>query len=152
MRSRLLSSLSLILLSSFALPAFAEWQPAKGPLMTKWAKDVTPDKVHPEYPRPQLVREKWTNLNGLWDYAIRPADESQPAKFDGQILVPFPIESALSGVMKRVNTVRSGKRPASSVTTGSSSSIDALLTAFFMGFTLTSMTITACFRMTFLSS
>jgi len=80
----------------------ADWQPAKGPLMTRWAKDVSPDKVHPEYPRPQMVREKWTNLNGLWDYAVRPGAESQPAKFDGQILVPFPIESALSGVMKRV--------------------------------------------------
>jgi hypothetical protein len=70
--------------------------------MTKWAKDVTPDNVHPEYPRPQLVREKWTNLNGLWEYAVKPAAEKQPAAFDGQILVPFPIESALSGVMKRV--------------------------------------------------
>ena len=81
----------------------ADWQPAAGPLMTKWAKDVSPDKVHPEYPRPQMVRENWTNLNGLWGYAIRPAAETQqPTKYDGQILVPFPIESALSGVMKRV--------------------------------------------------
>jgi len=70
--------------------------------MTRWAKDVSPTNVHPEYPRPQLVREKWTNLNGLWDYAVRPTAESRPDKFDGQILVPFPIESALSGVMKRV--------------------------------------------------
>lgn len=70
--------------------------------MTRWAKDVSPDKVHPEYPRPQMVREGWMNLNGLWDYAVRPAAGEQPAKFDGQILVPFPIESALSGVMKRV--------------------------------------------------
>src|SRR5262245_16861184 len=75
----------------------ADWQPAKGPLMTRWAKDVSPDKVHPEYPRPQMVREKWTNLNGLWDYAVRPVTETQPDKWDGQILVPFPIESALSG-------------------------------------------------------
>lgn len=47
-----------------------DWQPQKAPLMTRWAKDVSPDKVHPEYPRPQMVREKWINLNGLWDYAI----------------------------------------------------------------------------------
>src|SRR5207253_11342475 len=80
----------------------ADWEPAKGRLMTRWAKDVSPDKVHPEYPRPQMVRENWTNLNGLWDYAVRPAAEKQPDKWDGQILVPFPIESALSGVMKRV--------------------------------------------------
>src|SRR5258707_1174673 len=43
-----------------------DWQPAKGPLMTKWAKDVSPAKVHPEYPRPQMVRKDWMNLNGLW--------------------------------------------------------------------------------------
>jgi len=80
----------------------AEWKPAKGPLMTRWAKDVSPDKVHPEYPRPQMVRKDWLNLNGLWEYAIRLKDEPKPATFDGQILVPFPAESALSGVMRRV--------------------------------------------------
>jgi hypothetical protein len=48
------------------------WKPAAGPLMTKWAKDVSPDKVWPEYPRPQMVRSEWVNLNGLWDYAILP--------------------------------------------------------------------------------
>src|SRR5512133_745370 len=78
----------------------AAWQPAKGPLATKWAKDVKPDKSHPEYPRPQMVREKWENLNGLWDYAIVDKDAAQPAQWEGQILVPFPVESALSGVMK----------------------------------------------------
>ncbi|MBN1507729.1 MAG: hypothetical protein JW955_12835 [Sedimentisphaerales bacterium] len=70
--------------------------------MTRWAADVTPDNVHAEYPRPQMVRNAWLNLNGLWDYAIRPKDEAQPQTFDGQILVPFPVESALSGVMKPV--------------------------------------------------
>src|SRR5262245_22057453 len=80
----------------------AQWQPAAGPLMTRWAKDVTPDKVHPEYPRPQMVRENWTNLNGLWDYAVVGQTSGLPGKWDGKILVPFPIESALSGVMKRV--------------------------------------------------
>jgi hypothetical protein len=84
----------------------ADWQPAKGPLMTRWAKEVSPEKVHPEYPRPQMVRKEWTNLNGLWEYAVRPKDERRPtgdtAKWDGKILVPFCIESALSGVMKPV--------------------------------------------------
>src|SRR5262249_5809151 len=94
-----------LLFTAFVAPAYAaEWQPAKGPLVTRWAKDVSPDKVHPEYPRPQLVREKWTNLNGLWDYAVVGQAASLPAKWDGQILVPFPIESSLSGVMKRVGT------------------------------------------------
>jgi hypothetical protein len=83
--------------------ANGEWKPAQGPLMTRWAKDVSPDKVHPEYPRPHLERKEWLNLNGLWDYAIRPrAAAVQPESWDGQILVPFPIESALSGVMKTV--------------------------------------------------
>lgn len=90
-------------LLSFGVPATqAKWKPAKGPLMTRWAKEVSPGKVHQEYPRPQMVRKDWLSLNGLWEYAIRPKDEPKPATFDGQILVPFPIESALSGVMKSV--------------------------------------------------
>ena len=86
-----------------ALAAAADWQPAKGPLVTRWAKDVSPTNAHPEYPRPQMVRKEWLNLNGLWDYAIRPKADGPPKQFDGQILVPFPVESALSGVMKRVS-------------------------------------------------
>ena len=78
------------------------WDPAVGPLMTRWAKDVSPDKALPEYPRPQMVRKQWLNLNGLWDYAIRPNGEAKPQTWDGTILVPFPVESALSGVMKPV--------------------------------------------------
>ena len=57
---------SFLLLSSFL---FAQkWQPKQAPLMTRFAKDVNPDKVLPEYPRPQMVRNKWLNLNGLWQY------------------------------------------------------------------------------------
>ena len=56
----------------------------------------------PEYPRPQMVRDKWTNLNGLWQYAIRPKGEPRPENWDGEILVPFCVESALSGVKKAV--------------------------------------------------
>lgn len=81
----------------------AEWKPQTAPLMTQWAADVKPDAPLPEYPRPQLVRDQWLNLNGLWDYAIRPkAESATPDKWDGQILVPFPVESALSGVMQPV--------------------------------------------------
>jgi len=79
-----------------------DWKPAKGPLATRWAADVKPDRVLPEYPRPQLVRSEWLNLNGIWEYAIRPREEARPENFDGRILVPFPVESALSGVMKPV--------------------------------------------------
>ncbi|MEI6178481.1 MAG: sugar-binding domain-containing protein [Verrucomicrobiota bacterium] len=81
------------------------WAPAKGPLMTRWAKDVSPANVHPEYPRPQMVRADWQNLNGLWQLQMGKAGDTPP--FDitlpQRILVPFPIESALSGVMKRAD-------------------------------------------------
>jgi hypothetical protein len=81
----------------------ADWKPADGPLMTRWAKDVTPDKVHPEYPRPQLVRPEWLNLNGLWQLAFAQEGAVAPTGQDlpERILVPFPVESALCGVMKR---------------------------------------------------
>ena len=85
------------------LSSAAEWQPAKGPLMTRWAKEVSPENVWPEYPRPHMVRKEWQNLNGLWDYAVVLRDAAQPAAWDGKILVPFPIESALSGVMRKVD-------------------------------------------------
>jgi hypothetical protein len=85
-----------------ASPAAAEWQLGKVPLVTKWADQVAPDAVHSEYPRPQMVRKNWLNLNGLWDYAILPKDQDQPTTYDGEILVPFAAESALSGVTKRV--------------------------------------------------
>ena len=79
----------------------AEWQPAKGLLMTKWSTDVTPEKAWPEYPRPQMTRERWMNLNGLWACRISAKDQTAiPTEFDGKILVPFCIESPLSGVMK----------------------------------------------------
>ncbi len=94
--------LSILLTSHALTAAAAEWQPKQAPLMTKWAKDVKPENPLPEYPRPQMVREHWQNLNGLWEYAIRPKAEGKPEKWDGEILVPFPVESALSGVMKLV--------------------------------------------------
>ena len=80
----------------------AAYQQKKAALMTRWAKDVTPSKAHTEYPRPTMVRKDWQNLNGMWDYAITPKDAPQPTSWQGKILVPFPIESALSGVMKPV--------------------------------------------------
>jgi len=95
---KLLLCASLFICSS----APANWQPAKGPLMTRWAQQVSPDNAHREYPRPQMERKEWLNLNGLWEYAIRPKDAPQPEKFDGDILVPFAAESALSGVGKVV--------------------------------------------------
>ena len=83
----------------------AEWQPAKGPLMTRWAKDVSPERVHPEYPRPQMARQEWRNLNGIWQLAFGKAGEAPPfgQELAERILVPFPVESALSGVMKHAD-------------------------------------------------
>ncbi|SDE66923.1 Glycosyl hydrolases family 2, TIM barrel domain [Mucilaginibacter pineti] len=69
-------------------------------IQTRWAKEVSPANALKEYPRPQLVRSNWTNLNGLWNYAITSKDAGKPASFKGQILVPYPLESALSGVKK----------------------------------------------------
>jgi hypothetical protein len=80
----------------------AQWRPVGGHLMTRWAKEVRPDTAWPEYPRPQMVRPQWMNLNGVWEHALTPADQGRPSSFEGRILVPFPVESALSGVKKAV--------------------------------------------------
>jgi len=76
-------------------------------LLTRWAAEVNPANALPEYPRPQMVRSDWLNLNGLWDYAIVPITAGAPANFQGQILVPFPVESALSGVARRLEETNS---------------------------------------------
>ena len=93
---------ALLLSGTVAGGAVEDWKPAQGRLMTRWAKDVSPKNAHPEYPRPQMVRKDWQNLNGLWDYGITDKDAPAPKQWQGKILVPFPVESALSGVMKRV--------------------------------------------------
>src|SRR5690606_25377811 len=74
-------------------------------LMTRWTAEVTPETVHSEYPRPQMVRDRWLNLNGLREYTVRPrqVELEKWARADGQILVPFSITSALSGVMSQVD-------------------------------------------------
>lgn len=80
-------------------PQETAWAPKGNHIKTRWAADVTPENALPEYPRPLLQRSRWMNLNGLWDYAI--TDQNSSVKeFEGQILVPYPIESSLSGVMR----------------------------------------------------
>jgi beta-galactosidase/beta-glucuronidase len=81
---------------------FAQWSPAGDRIKTRWAAQVDPSKPLPEYPRPVMERERWANLNGLWDYAIREAGAVEPTEWDGKILVPFALESSLSGVQKRL--------------------------------------------------
>lgn len=94
--------LLLALWGAFAVQLHAQWKMVDGKIRTQWAEQVTPENVWPEYPRPIMEREDWKNLNGLWDYAIVERGKHMPATFDGQILVPFAAESALSGVGKTV--------------------------------------------------
>ena len=76
-----------------------DWSPKGDKIKTKWGKNLDPEKVWQEYPRPQLERKDWLNLNGAWSYSITQKDAQKPETPDGKILVPFPLESSLSGVM-----------------------------------------------------
>jgi beta-galactosidase/beta-glucuronidase len=83
---------------------YAQYKPAGDKIKTKWAESINVNSVLPEYPRPVMERSQWKNLNGLWNYAIQDAGLATPAKYDGKILVPFAVESSLSGVMKNVGS------------------------------------------------
>jgi len=99
----ILPALIALVICFLTTQLMADWSPQKAPLMTRWAKDVSPENVHVDYPRPQMVREKWMSLNGLWQFQ-HVAELGQPPvgkQLERQILVPFPPESALSGVMER---------------------------------------------------
>jgi len=91
--SRLVAlALGCLLISAITLNA--------APMTTRWAADAQAGKGWQEYPRPQMTRDTWQNLNGLWDYAITPIASPAPASYDGQIRVPYAVESYLSGVTK----------------------------------------------------
>jgi hypothetical protein len=100
----ILPALALALLSTSAAVAQTAASDAvyTGAITTRWGKAVTPENAWRSYPRPQLQRDKWLNLNGLWDYAIAKAGTPQPQAMQGKILVPFPVESRLSGVARKV--------------------------------------------------
>jgi beta-galactosidase/beta-glucuronidase len=80
----------------------AQWKFAGDRIATPWSENIHPDTVWDAYPRPFMIRSEWINLNGLWNYKISPRDQPAPDTYDGKILVPFPVESALSGVQKTV--------------------------------------------------
>lgn len=98
---------AIIAICAFACAGFSQWKPAGDKIKTEWADKVNPQNVLPEYPRPIMERQQWLNLNGLWDYAITKKDAPLPKTFDGKILVPFAIESSLSGVGKTIKADQS---------------------------------------------
>jgi hypothetical protein len=117
-RRLLFGALGSVLFATSAAGEVMDWQPIPVRIQTRWAAEVSPDNAWQEYPRPQLVRLRWKNLNGLWDYAVQGtdgewmegrvenahfdpllrADVRPPTAWDGHILIPFAIESSLSGV------------------------------------------------------
>jgi len=97
-----MKQLFVLILCISVIQLFAQWKPAGEKIKTAWAEKMDVKNVLPEYPRPIMERADWMNLNGLWDYSILKAGTAEPTAFDGQILVPFPVESSLSGVMKTV--------------------------------------------------
>lgn len=95
-----------IALVFLVFPTFSQqhnWQPKKDKILSEWAINIDPNAPLPEYPRPQMSRENWTNLNGIWKYAIIEKGSTEPDNFQGDILVPYAIESALSGVGQTVS-------------------------------------------------
>lgn len=95
-------NLLILIAMMMTATSFSQYKPAGEKIKTDWAAKVSPEDVLPEYPRPMMVRPAWKNLNGLWQYAITPKGEKTPTAYEGDILVPFCIESSLSGVQKTV--------------------------------------------------
>ena len=87
--------------------ADGEWAPAGDRIISTWGENLDPSNVLPEYPRPIMERESWMNLNGLWEYTVINKGDALPeGKADGRILVPFAIESSLSGVGQRLGETK----------------------------------------------
>src|SRR5690606_36215837 len=93
----------LVTTSWFAVQA-QDWKPAGDKILTTWGEQLDPANPHPEYPRPQLeLKDNWKSLNGLWKYTVVDKSVSEkPTSWEGDILVPFAIESSLSGVGREV--------------------------------------------------
>ena len=95
--------LAVLFALALCRPTFAQWKPAGDKIKTPWGEQLNPKNVLPEYPRPIMERHEWKNLNGSWNYAITKKGEAAPGNYQGEILVPFAVESSLSGVGKRIN-------------------------------------------------
>lgn len=95
--------LTMLLALALCGSTFAQWKPAGDKIKTSWGEQLAPKNVLPEYPRPIMERNDWKNLNGLWKYAITKKGDPTPAAYQGDILVPFAVESSLSGVGKMIN-------------------------------------------------
>src|SRR5271168_530348 len=93
---------ALLLIGLFGAHFASAWQMKQAPLMTPWASMVDTNAPLPEYPRPQMVRTNWMNLNGIWQFQAGATNDPVPTgqNLSSQILVPYPMESAISGVMQ----------------------------------------------------
>lgn len=98
------SMLRILLVMSVTLTALHAWQPVPDTMLTEWGEKVTPENAWQEYPRPQMVRKNWSNLNGLWDVAVTSNRSDQPKKWNEKILVPYSLETPLSGIGKRLKS------------------------------------------------
>ncbi len=94
------SLLAVLGISALLLPAAIAL--GQNSLVTRWAKDVRPERPRPEYPRPSLVRKAWKNLNGPWELAIQAQGTRKPDSYSETITVPFPVEAKLSGIGRMV--------------------------------------------------
>ena len=97
--------LTILFCATDCVCAASQWKKQTAPLMTPWGEQLTPDNVWQEYPRPSMQRKDWMNLNGVWQYfkrtTIKYDYETNSSLFTKAILVPFPVESALSGIMDK---------------------------------------------------
>ena len=93
----------VLILLVYCTNSYAQWKPVGNRIVSDWATQIDINNVLSEYPRPLMERPEWMNLNGLWKYAITPKGTPAPAAYQGDILVPFAVESSLSGVGKMIN-------------------------------------------------
>ncbi len=105
-RYNLLFQMCIIVIVFTSGDLLAQWNPAGERIKTSWSEELDPQHVHAEYPRPIMQRQQWLNLNGLWDFELLERGEAPPGEYSREILVPFPIESSLSGIMEEVGSGR----------------------------------------------